>query len=317
MKYSIKYLAFTLLLLVGASSCKTKKVKQGISKATIKTEVEQQAKAQVDKAQETIDERPVYGTKKKLLGAIAKRLNSWTAMKVNWRASLQYKEESLSSKMRMEVARGKGLYLSIRPFPFVELARFWFLDKQIYLVNMMDKSYAEISYAQLSEELGVSLNYEQVEGLFTAQAVRLGHKKSHKLKDLESHGSCFGLSLTDKKKDYIVRYEFSWGAKLKSIGIRKASEKITWENANLNHDFFGVFYRYANESYKQLFSMPQEEMFYFNKERTKSLNLSLRKLETLDSAEGLNLEPKIKDSYRKMDFKEVKFLFKYLLNKAK
>ncbi len=304
MKHYIKYIAFTLLILVGASSCKTRKTKP---KASLKTE----ETARVTK------EKAIYDTKAQILEVVAKQGNTWQAVKVDWKAHIESKGRNLSSKVRMEVGRGKGVYLSIRPFPLIELARFWFLPKRIYIVNLMDKSYAELSYKQLSKELGVTLSYPQVEGLLTGQLVRLGHKRSHKLDELESAETCMGLALIDKQKSYIFHYDFSWEADLTYVGVMKANQKISWDNAEENHDFFGVFYKRGQADTQETLQIPQEEMFYFNKEHSKGLKLSLRKAELLDSTEDLKLQPNIKDSYRKIDLKELKFLFKYLLGKVK
>ncbi len=123
MKHYIKYIAFTLLVLIGASSCKTKQVYRALG-------------------------------------------DSKQISKSDWKVKLNWKEESLSSKMRIEAAQGEGLYASLRPFPFVELARIWFKPTQIVVVDLMNQRYAKVRYKDLSKELGRRLNYKKLETLF-------------------------------------------------------------------------------------------------------------------------------------------------------
>lgn len=303
MKHYRIYIVFTFLILLGFSSCKTRKYTQ-------KNSIEVRGVNPNTKEMS-------FSSKAKVLKVLSKHQDSWTAMKVDWKAHLRYKDAVLSSKVRMEVARNKGLYLSVRPFPFIELARFWFLPKRVYIVNMMDKSYVELNYEDLSQELGVALNYTQIEGLLMGQAVRLGHKHSHKLKALDYSKSCVGVSLVDRQKEYIVNYAFSFDLELSSVGVMKRSEMLTIDDVDVNHDFYSVFYKRPVYEANQGLRMPKEEIFYFNKEQTKSLNLVLRSAEALNRAKGLHLKPKIKGSYRKMDFQEMKFFVKHLLSKVK
>ncbi len=200
MRHYIQYIALSLVLLLGISSCKTRKTYGS------------------------------FGTEQ----AISKS---------DWKVGLAWKGETLSSKMRLEASQGEGLYASLRPFPFVELARFWFLPKQVVVVDMMNKRYAQVNYKDLPKEFGKRLSYNKIESLIFDELKR-------QTKELAS-----------KQKP----------SKVVKIG----------------------------------------------KEDNKTIKFSLLKNNLLKSSEDLHIKPKIKDSYQKMDFKEVKFLFKYLLGKVK
>ncbi len=301
MKPIIKYFAVTLLCLISLNSCKTKQVKP--------KEVVPQTAMKDRYFQE--------GEKKELIQeAFDEDRKSWTALKMDWKAHVTNKKTTLSSKVRMEMARGKGLYVSVRPFPFIELARFWFLPKAVYVVNVMDQSYAKLSYKEISQELGISLDYPHIEGLLRGHFAPIGRKHKRKVKNFELTSFCTGLNLKDKQKDYVISYSLSFDFDLEYIGVRKASEELTWDNLKTNHDFFGVVYK-RNKPNTGSFGLPKEETYYFNKERTRSVKLDLLKVKRLDSAKGLHLKPKLKDRYRQIDSKELKSLVKYILGKLK
>ncbi len=146
----IKYISLIFLLLLGLSSCKTRKT---------------------------------YSTTgyEKLI------------TKSDWKIKLHWKGESLSSKARLEAAEDEGLYLSLRPFPFIELARFWFMPDEIVVVDLIDKRYARITYRQIPKDLGTKLSYRKVENFIfksledeqlngkAGQTIRLGKGENEHL----------------------------------------------------------------------------------------------------------------------------------------
>ncbi len=146
----IKYISLVFVLLLGLSSCKTRKTyaSTGFEKVISKSD---------------------------------------------WKIKLHWKGESLSSKARLEAAEDKGMYLSLRPFPFIELARFWFMPDELVVVDLMEKRYARINYRDLSKELDTKLYYQKAQNFIfksledeqlngkAGQSIRLGKGENETL----------------------------------------------------------------------------------------------------------------------------------------
>ncbi len=92
--------------------------------------------------------------------------------KSDWKVTLAWKGSNFSSKMRLEASESEGLYASLRPYPFIELARFWFTPKEAIVLDMMDKRYARMKYRDLSKELGKKLSYQKLESLYFEELKR-------------------------------------------------------------------------------------------------------------------------------------------------
>ncbi len=81
------------------------------------------------------------------------------AVKSDWRVHLNFKDQKLSSKVRLEAIQNECIYLSVRPFPFVELARLWFTPNEVCFVDLMEHRYARFDYSLLPQIGEQSLNF--------------------------------------------------------------------------------------------------------------------------------------------------------------
>ncbi len=106
-------------------------------------------------------------------------------VKSDWKLRLHWKEEKLSSKMRLEIAKKEGIYISLRPFPLVEAARFWFTPKEVVIVNLREKYYARGSYEDFSLDIEERLNYRKLERYVFKQLKKEKGNKEGQLIELD------------------------------------------------------------------------------------------------------------------------------------
>ncbi len=147
------------------------------------------------------------------------------AIKSDWRVKTNIKGTGISTKVRVEAVREQGIFMSVRPFPFVELARLWFTPQEIFIVDLIDKRYAKVDYSKLPLEFAKAQSFALVEdyvfGLLNKKAedmdkvetIKLGGRYNTALSiqmlSKEKVSNPYDLSITPKLRDDYREIEFS------------------------------------------------------------------------------------------------------------
>lgn len=98
------------------------------------------------------------------------------AESIPWQASgtLSIATKGFSVDVRADISLfpERGLYMSLRPLPFVEVARIYLLPDQFILIDKYDERYFATSYEELNKELKFPISYSLIESLILGEAVR-------------------------------------------------------------------------------------------------------------------------------------------------
>lgn len=150
-------LALAVGLLVFGSGCRVRKSpKSGGERTERSTDSRGEAARLADMATE-------------LAAPMASR-EGWKSLKATMRGRIVLgRGREFSSRLSLQALRGRGLRLSIQPFPLIEAARLWFTPEGVVLVDLINGVYTEVSYAALGERLGFTPTYDQVESLILGQ----------------------------------------------------------------------------------------------------------------------------------------------------
>ncbi|MDO4707922.1 MAG: DUF4292 domain-containing protein [Porphyromonadaceae bacterium] len=151
-------LALGLGLTLLGSSCKVRKPQASIPK------IEQQVATNSSKS---ASEASFFASSFEKL--ISSR-EGWQTVRATLRGRITLgNNKGFTSRISLQAQRGKGLRLSIQPFPLIEAARLWFTPKGVVLVDLINDAYTEVSYQELGQRLGFTPSYDQVESLILGQ----------------------------------------------------------------------------------------------------------------------------------------------------
>lgn len=229
------------------------------------------------------------------------RRGDWTAIKASVRAEIEVGQKSYSSRVNLTAARGKGVRLSVVPFPLVEATRLWFSPEGITLVDLINGRYASEDYASLSDRLGFSLGYEQVEALFLARVFAPEvSDQSAGIQKLGYKDSPAGHKLFGSIQNYGYRFDLSPDAILHSFVVFALST---------GQERFRANYSDYTEADSRA-HLPQELTLELYKPNSTSVSLGKLKLQynkvsLPENTDGLGLEVKIKPQYERIDLGQV------------
>lgn len=231
---------------------------------------------------------------------IAQRSN-WTALKASLRAEIEVGQKNFSSRVNLSAARGKGLRLSVVPFPLVEAARLWFTPEGITMVDLINGRYASEDYASLSDRLGFLVGYEQIEALFLARVFAPNEADQEAgIRKLKHQVAETKHSLKGALHNYAYHFSLSADALLESFVVSAMSS---------GDERFRASYNGYSDLEGRL-SLPQEVSYELYKPKANGatigkLTLEYNKITLQENAEGLGLEPKIKPQYERIDLSRI------------
>lgn len=94
----------------------------------------------------------------------------WQSLRATLRGRIALGDgKGFSSKINLQAQRGKGLRLSLQPFPLIEAARLWVTPEGLVLLDLINGVYTKVSYTDLGERLGFVPSYDQLESLILGQ----------------------------------------------------------------------------------------------------------------------------------------------------
>lgn len=210
----------------------------------------------------------------------------------------------LSSKMSVQAVRGKGLRLSVVPFPMVELARVWFTTEGVTLVDVMNGRYAQEPYERLSEALGFKVDYPQLEALLLGQVFAPGEGSS--LEALSRLSYSVGL---DDGLHYLSgsvqghRFEFGLGADgllRRLLLLDKAGQA----------SFRGIYSGGQPLGQGAIPSQAHLSILGANERPKVSLGLEWTKVVAVDDPASLSVEPSLRSSYERITLDQLLDLFR-------
>lgn len=151
-------LALVVGLLLFGAGCKVRKPRQGDEAA--------QSAARIG---ERADALHLAQVASELAAPIASK-EGWESLKATVRGRIVLGGgKEFSSRINLHALRGKGLRLSIQPFPLIEAARLWFSPQSVVVVDLINGVYTEVSYMELGGRLGFTPSYDQIESLILGQ----------------------------------------------------------------------------------------------------------------------------------------------------
>lgn len=255
------------------SACGTKKIRYNDEKAPVRV------------AAVSLDE------KKLVVGTHYAHYDDFIACRATVQAEIALGSKSFNSKVNLQMAKGQGIKLSVVPFPLLEAVRVWFTPSEVVIVDVINGRYVQENYATLSEHLGFTLDYSQIEALILGRVFAPGKSSSKEdIKSLEfTHVPNEYYQFDGQLRGLDYRFRLSQFSKLEKFQVLK----------NKQIRLFDAQYRMVSTQ------IPPGEATYTlygnmgAKERG-SLNLQWRRVEQLGNADNLQLTPNIKSKYERI-----------------
>lgn len=214
---------------------------------------------------------------------------------------------NLSTRVNFVLAKGKGIRMIFVPLPFVELGRVWITPKGVTLTDAIHKYYTSFTFAEISDELGVDVDYNALESLFMgrlftpgetrASAVKvfdLAHENNEPRLSMQNHGTRFTFAISEKA---LVKWISGYALENKSIGAR-------WEYSAYDAQGLGT-------------AFPFKQSIFINRGGAKSkpyrATFVLNQPDEVSVPESSVFEPNIKDGYTKLTKEDLKKMIKKLL----
>lgn len=274
----ISALMLGLALVVGFSSCGTKR-QQVPRVATFVTS----SHAKI--TQDELFERALSTSK------------SWQALRGTISGTITTSRgRELSSKINVQAVRGKGLRLSVIPFPMVELARAWFTPEGVTLVDMMNGRYAQEPYERISDALGFKVDYPQIEALLLGQVFAPGEGPS--LEALSKLRYAVGVEDDDMLylSGSVQEHKFEFGLSAEGL-LRKF---ILLDKNGGRRIFEGIYSGTQPLGQGAMPSGALLSIFRDDKRPKGSLGLEWTKVVAVDDPASLSVEPNFRSSYQRI-----------------
>lgn len=216
-------------------------------------------------------------------------------------ADIRLGKEALSTKVNATIVRGQGMYWSIVPFPLIEAARVWFTSEGITAVDRIHGRYAEVSYQELSQLLGLPLSYTDVEYLFLAHPFTVDkNPKARSAVRLDTPTAGAELTLTEilqlRRGGQRSTYQGQWSL---DRSTQEARSFAATEQLPQPKRLFTL--RYAHTSASQALHLPQTTDLYLGSGQRLQPDLSID-WSRLRPYEGKlpEMKPQIKASYERI-----------------
>ncbi len=233
--------------------------------------------------------------------SVLNRNDQFGSLRTSADAEIKMPDKSFSSRINLTIIRGKGIRMILIPLPFVELGRIWITPTGITATDAIHKYYTELSYTELSEELGMPIDYESLESLLCGRLFTPEHPKGNPL-------DYFHFSPTDPSSIVYpglnAEYQFSMNTTGR-IGSAHAITKTT--------DKISVLWQY--DRYRNSFPLMQTvELNRLMKGKKDSVRITLQ-MDDTDSktVDAALVEPKVKSNYQHISLPVLKQMIKKIL----
>ncbi len=215
-------------------------------------------------------------------------------------AEIKMPNKSFSSRVNLTIVRGKGIRMILIPLPFVELGRIWITPTGVTATDAIHKYYAELSYAELSKELGMPIDYESLESLLCGRLFTPEHPKGNPL-DYFRFSQTTPSSIVYPGQN--AEYQFSMNTSGR-IGSAYAITKTS--------DRASVLWKY--DQYQNSFPLMQTVVLNRLKGKKDSVRITLQ-MDDADSeaVDATLVEPKVKSNYQRISLPVLKQMIKNLL----
>lgn len=236
-----------------------------------------------------------------LYSQLAQNAESWTALKGRLQGTINSGEREFTARMQIQTARGAGIRLSAHVLLF-EVARIWFTPSGVTFVDLVNGGYAQESYERFGQRLGITIDYGQIEALLLGAVFAPGQGATMRDLQLLAYAplTLGEHELSGQVRGYRYHFRLSPSSVLRRIAVENSrSEQV-----------FEAEYRSDASSGLPTTTTPAEVSYRLyntggSASTTQSpratLSLEWQSVEMLGSAEGLSLEPIIKDKYTRLD----------------
>lgn len=223
----------------------------------------------------------------------------------NLQAELRLGKEQVSTKIHATIQRGQMIYWSVVPFPLIEAARIWFTPTGITAVDRIHGRYAELSYAELSEELGYPLSYPEVEQLllgkpFIPQGARGLRGGGYSVTTATDQSAQVEAKLDVQRGAASGSYLLSW---MLSPNLDPTSF-VVQKQASPEKPVFSLRYRHSDAS--SALAIAEETALYLGTSSSDlpALRLNWSKLRPYTGTLP-DLTPKVKESYQRITLNQL------------
>lgn len=226
------------------------------------------------------------------LGSIRQNTRQESAFRFSSNSSIRAGEINLGSRVDWDVTPGQGIFLSLRPVVFVEAARGYLTPSSVELYDLMGKRKVEVSYDDLSRELGIRVDYPLLESFLLGQIIA------------ESASSKFSLQSQDQDQD--IRQVHS---------LRLDGAEILYQISDLciDHTLFSspkkedlIEISYSRDKSRP---MPSSQTVWKRKGKNKAtLDIQIESYRSI-SLEESRLNSRPRGSYSTISLQELKNLF--------
>lgn len=227
---------------------------------------------------------------------------AWQAVKSSGQIEIYIRGKSIRSRFNLQAIRGEGIRLSVVPFPLIEAARLWFTKEGVTVVDVINGRYASVGYSEFGAYLGLDIRYSHLEamffgGIFTLSGEGKPFISSLKRQPLADGGHELNDELPQGRYSFYLDKQYC----LKSF-------KVTDKQGR---PIFGVDYESTDSSILPTLSAPSFARYTLydtadNEGRKKGeMKLEYRKVSLLESYEGQNIQPIIKESYERIELADL------------
>lgn len=240
----------------------------------------------------------VRGAKEAVLAETVTRSQGWTAIKATLQGRITTGSKDFSSRINLSAVRSEGIRLSAVPFPLIEAARLWFTPEGITLVDLIHDRYAQESYEVLSDHLGFTIDYDQIEALLLGQVFVPGAGTSlEALEGLRYDTQADGHKLSGTARGHRYAFVLSPEALLRAFIVYSSRGSVAFD-ANYTGAQAVDSTAFPSNSTLTVYQRGGESALG-------SLSLEWRSISSVSDPTSLPIKPNIRSSYERIGLDQI------------
>lgn len=152
-------------------------------------------------------------------------------IKATLNLDIELKGKRVSSSAQFLCQKGRTIRIILVPLPFFEAARLWFTQQGVYMWDKINNYQVFTTYKDLSDRLGVKLNYDIIEAMFIGNIFTQElPTDENTIIECSKNKNNLGYTLKGKTKTYLYTFLLNKSALVDSVILRSLDK-----NASLNY----------------------------------------------------------------------------------
>lgn len=216
--------------------------------------------------------------------------------------NIRLKNESVSSDAHFVCKKNEAIRIVFMPFPFIEAARVWFDGRGIHIWDKINSVKIEDSYKNLSERLGMEINYPMIESFFLSDiftkniSVHNANLIDYCKRDVDGNG----YVIHGKSNDMAYKLKFN------SSALPVYTEIYPVKDMNNIMTVLTNGYQYIDKKYK----MPTEQSISIMKGGVNKLSIVIKYLSlNINKANDINIVVNIPNNVTSVGFDDISKFF--------